>query len=64
VPFTGQSQVVDPDGIVVARAGRAATVAMAVDCDLTRSRRKQLTKQTPLFSNRRPEHYKTLTTAR
>jgi len=60
VPFTGQSQVVDPDGIVVARAGRAAAVAMAVDCDLARSRRKQLTKLTPLFANRRPEHYESL----
>jgi len=64
VPFTGQSQVVDPDGIVIARAGRAATVAMAVDCDLARARHKQLTKETALFSNRRPEHYRRLTTAR
>jgi len=64
VPFTGQSQVVDPDGVVVARAGRAATVAMAVDCDVARARRKQLTNKTPLFSNRRPEHYKSLTTVR
>jgi predicted amidohydrolase len=62
VPFTGRSQVVDPDGIVIARAGRAATVAMAVDCDLARARRKQLTKMTPLFSNRRPEHYASLAT--
>jgi predicted amidohydrolase len=60
VPFTGRSQVVDPDGIVIARAGRAATVAMAVDCDLARARKKQLTKMTPLFSNRRPEHYASL----
>jgi len=64
VPFTGRSQVVDPDGIVVARAGRAATVAMAVDCDLARARKKQLTKKTPLFANRRPEHYKSLTASR
>jgi predicted amidohydrolase len=60
VAFTGQSQVVDPDGVVVARAGRAAAVAMAVDCDLSRARRKQLTPKTPLFSNRRPEHYSSL----
>ena len=64
VPFTGQSQVVDPDGIVVARAGRAATVAMAVDCDLARARKKQLTKKTPLFTNRRPEHYRSLTASK
>jgi predicted amidohydrolase len=60
VSFTGRSQVVDPDGVVVARAGRAAAVATAVDCDLARARKKQLTKQTPLFSNRRPEHYESL----
>jgi predicted amidohydrolase len=60
VPFTGRSQVVDPDGIVLARAGRTASVAMAVDCDLARARVKQLTKKTPLFSNRRPEHYASL----
>ena len=60
VTFTGQSQVVDPDGVVAARAGRAANVAIGVDCDLSRSRRKQLTKLTPLFSNRRPEHYESL----
>ena len=64
VPFTGRSQVVDPDGIVVARAGRAATVAMAVDCDLARARKKQLTKKTPLFTNRRPEHYRSLTASK
>jgi len=60
VPFTGRSQVVDPDGIVIARAGRAAAVATAVDCDLSRARRKQLTSKTPLFSNRRPEYYRSL----
>ena len=64
VPFTGQSQVVDPDGIVLARAGRTAAVAMAVDCDLARARKKQLTKKTPLFTNRRPEHYRSLTASK
>jgi hypothetical protein len=39
-------------------------VATAVDCDLARARKKRLTKQTPLFSNRRPEHYRLLTTER
>jgi len=39
-------------------------VAMAVDCDLGRARQKQLTRKTPLFSNRRPEHYRRLTAAR
>lgn len=60
VPFTGRSQVVDPGGEVVARAGRVAETAMAVDCDLARSRDKRLTERTPLFSNRRPAMYRRL----
>ena len=57
VAFTGRSQVVDPDGVVVVRAGKADQVARTFHCDLTRSRHKRLTAATPLFTNRRPEHY-------
>lgn len=57
VPFTGRSQVVAPSGEVMARAGKNQTVATAVDCDLAESRVKRITAQTPIFSNRRPEHY-------
>jgi predicted amidohydrolase len=57
VAFTGRSQVVDPDGGIIVRAGRRETVALAFDLDLARSRRKRITARTPLFSNRRPEHY-------
>lgn len=60
VPFTGHSQIVDPHGKVMVRAGKAAAVAMAVDCDLAVARRKRLTAITPLFSNRRPEFYREL----
>jgi predicted amidohydrolase len=60
VQFTGQSQAVDPDGQVIVRAARTGNVARAFDCDLTRSRRKSITKRTALFTNRRPEHYKAL----
>ena len=60
VPFTGRSQGVDPDGQVIVRAGKAETTAKAFDCDLARSRRKRITAVTPLFANRRPEHYKLL----
>jgi predicted amidohydrolase len=60
VPFTGRSQIVDPAGEVVARAGVRETVARAVDVDLAATRRKQLTRITPLFTNRRPEFYKEL----
>ena len=57
VAFTGRSQGVDPDGVVVIRAGKARQVAQELDCDLARSRRKRLTARTPLFTNRRPELY-------
>jgi predicted amidohydrolase len=57
VAFTGRSQVVAPSGEVLARAGRADTVARAVDCDLAASRKKSITRKTPIFSNRRPEFY-------
>jgi len=60
VKFTGQSQAVDPNGIVVARAGKTATEARAVDCDLALARDKRLTAMTPLFSNRQPKFYKPL----
>lgn len=64
VPFTGRSQVVDPSGTVVSRAGVRDTVAAAVECDLAAARRKQLTAVTPLFTNRRPEFYRALTRRR
>ena len=64
VPFTGRSQVVDPHGKVMVRAGKAAQVAMAADCDLAVARRKRLTDITPLFSNRRPEFYRELVAKR
>jgi predicted amidohydrolase len=57
VRFTGRSQAVDPDGEIIVRAGRNETVAHAFDLDLARARRKRITARTPLFSNRRPEHY-------
>jgi predicted amidohydrolase len=61
VPFTGRSQIVDPLGQVVVRATRTGAVAMAADCDLPLARDKRLTVLTPLFSNRRPRFYRSLT---
>ena len=60
VRFTGQSQAVDPDGRVMVRAGRRDRATLAVNCDLAASRDKRLTARTPIFSNRRPEHYRRL----
>jgi predicted amidohydrolase len=60
VPFTGRSQIVDPNGEVVVRAGRTTSTAMAFDCDLALARDKRLTARTPIFSNRRPAFYRSL----
>src|SRR5580765_602403 len=64
VPFTGRSQIVDPDGEVVVRAGRTTSTAMAFDCDLALARDKRLTARTPIFANRRPHFYRSLARAR
>jgi predicted amidohydrolase len=63
VPFTGRSQIVDPNGEVVVRAGRTTSTAMAFDCDLALARDKRLTARTPIFSNRRPAFYRSLARA-
>ena len=57
VPFTGRSQIVDPHGRVVVRAGRTAETAAAADCDLAEARDKALTKITHLWTSRRPQFY-------
>ena len=58
VPFTGNSQIVDPLGVVAASATRAQAIAKAVDCDLTRARDKAMTPLTHLWTSRRPEFYR------
>jgi predicted amidohydrolase len=60
VPFTGRSQIVDPGGKVLVRAGRTRECAGAADVDLARCRDKALTPLTPLFRSRRPEFYRAL----
>jgi predicted amidohydrolase len=64
VPFTGRSQIVDPRGEVVVRAGRAEQGRMPSTATSRFARRKRLTAITPLFSNRRPEMYRRLTARR
>ena len=57
VPFTGNSQIVDPMGELIAVANRAEEVAKAVDCDLARARDKAMSPLTHLWTSRRPEFY-------
>jgi len=63
VPFTGRSQIVDPDGVIVARAGVRETCVRAADVDLSKARNKSLTRLTHLFRSRRPRYYRSLTAA-
>ena len=63
VPFTGRSQIVDPSGAIVARAGVRETCARAADVDLARARDKALTPMTHLFRSRRPRYYRRLVAA-
>jgi len=60
VPFTGRSQIVSPDGLVLAHAGVRETCARAVEVDLAAARDKSLTPITHLFRSRRPRFYRTL----
>lgn len=64
VPFTGRSQVVAPNGHVLARATRSEETALAADCDLARSRDKAFSSITHLIDNRRPEFYGALVSRR
>ncbi len=63
IAFTGRSQVVGPDGRILARAGAREAVARAADCELGRARRKRITRRTPIFANRRPDLYRALLVA-
>lgn len=58
VPFTGNSQIVDPMGEIVANANKSQEIAKAVDCDLARARDKAMSPRTHLWTSRRPEFYR------
>ena len=60
VAFTGKSQIVDPGGLIVARAGVRESCARVADLDLGQSRDKSLTRMTHLFRSRRPRYYRRL----
>jgi predicted amidohydrolase len=60
VVFTGASQVVDPAGRVLARAGTRRPEAMVVDLDLAQARNKQVTVTNHLLRDRVPGLYAAL----
>jgi len=62
--FTGRSQILDPAGKVLARAGVRETCAMATDLDLDQARVKAITARSDLFGARRPAFYRRLVTHR
>jgi predicted amidohydrolase len=54
VHFTGRSQIVDPSGRVLARAGVRETCAMSTEIDLREARVKSIARRSDLFAARRP----------
>ena len=55
--YIGTSQVVDPGGRILARAGRDEEVATAVEIDAALARSKQITGRNHLLNDRRPQLY-------
>ncbi len=59
--FTGQSQVVDPEGAVLVRASADQPAADTVAIDIALARQKSINARNDLFTDRRPEFYQPLT---
>ncbi|MHC4660706.1 MAG: nitrilase-related carbon-nitrogen hydrolase [Planctomycetota bacterium] len=57
--FTGQSQIVDPQGKIIARADETEDNVKIVEIDIEKARLKQVTKRNHIFTDRRPQFYKT-----
>ena len=58
--FTGRSQIVDPNGRLVAAAGPRAPRALVAAVDPARARDKRFTARNDLWRDRRPEFYRPL----
>jgi len=64
--FAGRSSIVDPDGVIVARAGATESMIIYADVDPARSRRKRLVRvpgeyELDRIADRRPEFYGLIT---
>ncbi len=57
ISFTGCSQIVDVNGVVLAAAGARAPRALVADLDLARARNKRFTARNDLMRDRRPAFY-------
>ena len=55
--FTGQSQIVGPDGEVIASSDSKEEAVVLRDIDLSDARNKLITENNDLFADRRPEFY-------
>jgi predicted amidohydrolase len=58
--FTGQSQVVDPEGRVLLRGAIDREEEGTVDVDLREAHRKRINEHNDLMTDRRPEFYRSL----
>ena len=58
--FTGKSQVVDPTGAVLWRAGARAPAVRRLELDLAKARDKRVTRHNDLFADRVPRLYREL----
>ena len=55
--YTGASQVIAPDGSVVARLSQDEVAATVVEIDVAQARNKRITKYNDKLADRRPEFY-------
>ena len=53
--FIGQSQVVDPDGMVLCRASEKEEETQVVDIDIQKARNKSINTSNDLFVDRRDD---------
>jgi predicted amidohydrolase len=60
--FTGQSQIVAPRGDLLYRAARDEEEVYVEEIDIQKARNKNITELNNLFTDRRPEFYKSLET--
>ena len=59
--FTGESQIVSPEGKILAKAPKDNDYAAVLDIDPENAMQKQINKFNNLFKNRRPDFYSEIT---